>query len=95
MNDPVTREQIASILYRYANYKQVDLTGAADLSTFPDGDATSGWAATAVAWAVSAGFISGKGTDSGETLLDPAGMGTRAEVASMLMRFVQNVLPPK
>ena len=95
VNDPVTREQIAAILYRYADSRRANMTGAADLSAFPDGETVSDWAAPAVAWAVNAGFISGKGQTDGTVLLAPQGQGSRAEVASMLMRFVQNVLGPE
>ena len=95
VEDPVTREQIASILYRYANYKG-RLTGKpVDLSSFPDARTVSTWAKLPMIWAVGTGFISGKGQDNGTSLLAPGGNGTRAEVASMFMRFVQNVFPVK
>ena len=91
VEDPVTREQIASILYRYAEKKGCDMSRTADLTVFPDYESVSGWAALSVAWSVKAGFISGKADDTG-TYLAPQGNAARAEVASMLMRFRENVL---
>ena len=81
--DSITREQIASILYRYAQYKGYDVTQSGDLNTFTDGGQTSGWAETSMAWAVGSGLISGKGAG----VLDPLGTATRAEVAQILMAF--------
>ena len=83
-NDTVTREQLATILYRYAETKGYDVTAEGDLSTFADGANTSSWAAEAMEWAVGSGLLSGK--DGGK--LDPTGTATRAEVATILMRFV-------
>ena len=78
--DPVTREELAVILYAYAGHLDLDTAGRADLTGFADGEQVSPWAAEAVAWAVDAGVISGK--DGG--LLDPVGGATRAEAAAML-----------
>ena len=80
-NDPITREQLASILCRYAAYKDEDVSAKADLSAFSDASAASAWAVDSLKWAVSEGILSGK---SG-SLLDPTGTATRAEVAQMLM----------
>ena len=59
--DSLTREQIASIMYRYARYKGYNVAGGADLSAFEDADAISAWAKEAVAWANSKGLILGDG----------------------------------
>ena len=85
-NDTVTREQLATILYRYAEHKEYDVTAKGDLTTFADGANTSSWAAEAMEWAVGSGLLSGK--DGGK--LDPTGTATRAEIATILMRFAGN-----
>ena len=80
----ITREQLAVMLYRYAAYKKLDVTASADgLDAFADGGTVSDWAVDAMAWAVKEGILTGK---SGG-LLDPQGTATRAEVATILMRF--------
>ena len=84
-NDTVTREQLAVILYRYAEYKEYDVSAKGDLTTFSDGANTSSWATQAMEWAVGSKLLSGK--DGGK--LDPTGTATRAEVATILMRFVE------
>ena len=86
-NDPITREQLAAILYRYAQANGFTGGTAAGLSAFPDGSATSDWAVEAVRWAVGSGLLSGKTGNR----LDPAGQATRAEVAQILMSFSQNI----
>ena len=83
--DNITREQMALILYGYAQYKGYDVSASGELSSFTDGASTSSWAAEAVQWAVGSGLLSGKGGG----VLDPQGTATRAEVASILMRFAQ------
>ncbi|WP_297236126.1 S-layer homology domain-containing protein [uncultured Flavonifractor sp.] len=85
--DDITREQMAAILYRYAQFKGYDHTVQGDLSRFADGGQTSDWAREAVVWAVDNGLLTGKGGG----LLDPKGTATRAEVATILMRFVENI----
>lgn len=85
-NDNVTREQIATILYRYAAYKQFDTTLAGNISTFSDATKVSSWANTAIAWAVGEGLMNG---DNGA--LRPQGNATRAEIAALLMRFSENI----
>lgn len=85
--DDITREQMAAILYRYAQFKGYDHTVQGDLSRFADGGQTSDWARDAVVWAVDKGLLTGKGGG----LLDPKGTATRAEVATILMRFVENI----
>ena len=85
--DDITREQMAAILYRYAQFKGYDHAVQGDLSCFTDGGQTSDWARDAVVWAVDKGLLTGKGGG----LLDPKGTATRAEVAAILMRFVENI----
>ena len=85
----ITREQMAAMLYRYAQYKGYDVTGSADLSGYADADSVSSWAEYAVAWAVDAGLISGVGNNT----LNPQGSATRAEIATILMRFVEGFVP--
>ena len=81
----VTREQIATILYRYAKFKGWDVSGDESLTGFTDGGETSEWAARAMRWAWAEQIITGK--DGGR--LDPQGQATRAEVATILMRFCE------
>ena len=80
----VTREQLVTMLYRYARTQGVDTGASGDLSIFSDGVQTSAWAKDAMSWAVGSGLISGRS----ETQLDPSGSATRAEVAAMLQRLV-------
>ena len=87
-NDSITREQLAAILYRYAVYKGYDVTqGGMAVREFSDYESISDYARSSVAWAVNTGILSGKGNN----ILDPKGVATRAEVASMLMRFCENI----
>lgn len=86
-NDKVTREQLAAILYRYAQYKKYDVSGANSLDGYTDVQSVSSYAVPALQWANAAGVVTGK---SGSKL-DPKGNATRAEVAAMLMRFCENV----
>lgn len=80
----VTREQIATFLYRYAKVMGVDTTPNKALTDFDDGADTSDWAQEAMQWAVGAGLIQGYGEGS----LNPKGDATRAEVAQILMKLV-------
>ena len=84
-DDPVTREQLAAIFYRYADYKGYDLTVKGNLDKFKDADKITDYAKTAMQWAVGSGLVKGK---SGN-LLDPQGTATRAEIAAMLHRFIE------
>lgn len=84
----ITREQMAAILYRYAQYNAQDVSGMADLSAFPDELTVSGWAENAMCWAVAKGIIGGLQTGE-TTILLPQGNATRAQVATILMRFLQ------
>lgn len=86
-NDKVTREQLAAILYRYAQNKKYDVSGAKSLDGYTDAQSVSSYAVPALQWANAAGVVTGK---SGSKL-DPKGYATRAEVAAMLMRFCENV----
>ena len=84
-DDPVTREQLAAIFYRYADYKGYDLTVKGNLDKFKDADKITDYAKTAMQWAVGSGLVKGK---SGN-LLDSQGTATRAEIAAMLHRFIE------
>ena len=84
-DDPITREQLAAIFYRYADYKGYDLTVKGDLDKFKDADKITDYAKTAMQWAVGSGLVKGK---SGN-LLDPQGTATRAEIAAMLHHFIE------
>ena len=84
-DDPITREQLAAIFYRYADYKGYDLTVKGNLDKFKDADKITDYAKTAMQWAVGNGLVKGK---SGN-LLDPQGTATRAEIAAMLHRFIE------
>lgn len=86
-DDVITREQFATILYRYASFKGVDVSKMAELSRYPDAGDISEFARTAMAWAVEVGLIAG--TDGGR--LDPLGGATRAQAATILMRYETKV----
>ena len=76
------------MLYNYAKHKGYDLTAAGDLSTFPDSGSVADWAEAAMSWANGEGLINGH--ENG--LIDPTGTATRAQAASILTRFDQNVV---
>ncbi len=82
--DNITREQMAVMMYRYAQYKEYDMDKTAKLDGFKDADKVNDFAKKAMEWAVGNGIISGK--DNG-TVLDPQGNATRAECATIIMRF--------
>lgn len=82
-NDNITREQFATILFRYAGFKGLDVSGRADLTVFTDAETVSGYAKEPMAWAVKEGLISGMTSE----LLSPATSATRAQAATMLMRY--------
>lgn len=87
-DDNITREQLASMLYRYAQYKGKDVTYDANaLDSFADASKVSAYAVDAVKWAVTEGIISGDGT-----YINPTAYATRAETASMIMRYNENIL---
>ena len=87
----VTREQTAEILYNYAHSKGYDVSACADLTAFPDAGSVSGWAEEALSWANAAGLINGTVRD-GQTILDPQGSASRAQVAMILMNYVEHVV---
>lgn len=86
-NDSITREQMAAIMYRYADLKGYDMKPSGDLDDFNDGGKTSDWAVESMEWAIGSGVINGKGSG----ILDPLGTATRAEVAQMFMNFLENI----
>ena len=79
-DDPITREQLAVMLYRYVGSPAVSMS----VLNFTDADQISDYAQQAIAWAVANGIMNGKGGG----VLDPQGTATRAEVAQMLLNFV-------
>ena len=86
-DDPITREQLAAILYRYAQYKGYDTTITGSATAFLDGGQVSSYAVDAASWAVGVGLLQGIGNN----MLSPAGGATRAQTATILMRFCENV----
>ena len=84
----VTREQFAQMLYNYAQYKGYDLTATGDLTQFPDADAISSWAETALSWANGNELINGHENGT----LAPGGTATRAQAASILAHFDQSFI---
>lgn len=83
--DPITREQLAVILYNYARSRGYSVSGFSDAPQFADGSKVSAWAAEAMKWAAGTGLITGKGSG----ILDPQGTAARAQVAAVLQRFVE------
>ena len=87
-NAAVTREQMAVLLYRYADYKGYDMAVEGDLSRFPDGEKTSEYAEAAMCWAVSVGLF--QGIAGGDAIwLKPQNGATRAQAATVLVRFLE------
>lgn len=87
-NDDVTREQLAQILYGYAKYKGYNTTATGgNIKNFADYAKISDWAVEAMTWAVDSGMINGMGNNT----LNPQGTATRAEIATMLQRFCENI----
>ncbi len=84
-NSNITREQIALIMYNYSNLHAFDTKESKSVAEFKDANSVSAWAKEAVEWAVGAGLLSGKG----DGILDPKGNATRAEIATILMRYVE------
>ena len=83
----VTREQFAVMLYKYARFKGCDLTATGDLTQFPDAGSISSWAETALSWANGKGLINGHENGT----IDPKGSTIRAQAASIMANFDQNV----
>lgn len=88
----ITREQLAMVFYNYAKFKGYNITASGDLSAFTDAGEISAWAQEAMKWAVGSGLMNGKGNG----IIDPKGTATRAEVAAMLHKFIENnkLVPP-
>lgn len=86
-DDNVTREQMVAILYRYADYKGVDISASADLTQFTDADQVSEYAVVPAQWAVAEKLI--EGMDDGT--FSPKGNATRAQIATIIMRYCENV----
>ncbi|WP_454941830.1 S-layer homology domain-containing protein, partial [Evtepia sp.] len=83
----LTREQLATILYRYAQDQGYDVSASADLSGFPDAGDIQSYATQALSWAVAEGLLQGFEDES----LQPGGTATRAQIATILMRFCEGV----
>lgn len=86
MESRITREQLAAILFRYAKMKGYDVSKTAALTAFSDAEQVSSYAVEAMQWATAEGLIQGS---NGK--LDPKGTATRAQVATILMRFAQSI----
>ena len=90
-NGNVTREQMAAILFRYADATSVNTEKRGDFAAFADADKAGKWAKDALSWAVAENIIGGS-KENGKLFLDPKGNATRAQVAAILMRFIENVI---
>ena len=88
VNDPLTRQQLAVILYRYAGVKGYDVTARADLTAYMDEEEIGAYASDAVSWAVAEGLITG----ITNTALNPEGNASRAQIAEILQRFVGKII---
>ncbi len=86
-NTAITREQLAAMLMKYAQYKGLDTTARADLSHYSDAENISSWANDVLSWAVAEGLLAGVTDDQ----LQPQGQATRAQVAAIMQRFLENV----
>ena len=84
--DDITREQLVTVLYRYAESKGYDVSASADLSGYPDAGQVQDYAQPAMAWAVAEGIVEGV-----DGTLNPAGNASRAQIATILMRFCEGV----
>ena len=84
-NDAITREQMATMLYRYMQYKGYDVSTAADISSYADFDSISEYAVSAIQYAVGSGLIKGRSANT----LNPADTATRAEIATIMQRFCE------
>ena len=89
-NAAITRQQLVTFLYRYTVKYAPEFTGnAAPISAFPDAGSVANWAYTAMSWAVGNGLIKGNAHDNGLDYLDPNGSATRAQTATIIMRYCQ------
>lgn len=87
-DDDVTREQLVTILHRYAQFKGIDVSKGKNISNFTDHSAVSDWAFSAMKWSVGHGLVNGKTA----TTLNPADNATRAEIATIIMRYCENIV---
>ena len=87
-NDSITREQLVTMLYNYAQWKGLDVSKSNGLSAFTDSGEVSGYAQGAMAWAVAEGLVTGRTL----TTLAPKGTATRAEAATLLQRFIEEII---
>ena len=83
-----SREELVQVLYNYAEYKGITLPALGDLSKYPDGGKVQDWAKTAMSWAIGLGLING----FEDNTLQPEASTTRAQAATMLMGFAQNLM---
>ena len=89
-NAAITRQQLVTFLYRYTVKYAPEFTGnAAPISAFPDAGSVANWAYAAMSWAVGNGLIVGNAHDNGPDYLDPNGSATRAQTATIIMRYCQ------
>ena len=88
LGDPVTRQQLAVFLYNYTKKKEIDVSGLADISGYADAGKVARWAVTGMRWAVASGMISGTGNNN----LSPEGVATRAQVATIVMKYMDRFL---
>jgi uncharacterized repeat protein (TIGR02543 family) len=86
--DVITREQFAAILYRYTQWKNIDTNKTTGIGNYADANEVSNWALPAIDWAVAEGLMMGRS----ETTLVPLGTATRAEAATLLMRYIEQLL---
>ena len=86
-DDPITREQFATILYRYSEFKGYDTSDRNDLKSYTDAGKVSNWALNGVQWANATGLMTGRTP----TTLVPTGTATRAEAATLIYRFCENI----
>ena len=84
----ITREQLAAVLYRYAGKVGMDVTARADLKLFPDAGSVSAYATDALSWCVANGIVNGT-LEHGTAYLDPQGSATRAQVATLMSRYLK------
>ena len=92
-NDAITRQDMATILYNYTkNVLDLDVYDTADLTGYPDYSSISDYARTPLSWAVAQGLILGVGNSNGVDTIQPKGDAPRAQTATIIMRFCQNVL---
>ena len=90
-DSPISREQLAVMLYNYAQFKGYDVSAHGDVSGFPDADKVDGYAQAALAWAVGAGLINGTTDAQGNVVLNPQGTATRGQIAAIIERFCEKV----